>query len=321
MLPRIDEIACYTWMMTMVFVAILFIYRCDRSPIESNGDRGIVIDKPSAPEIDGQPSWSPDGRTIAFFHHGVISYDPVANQTEHDRDSIGIWFISPDGSDKSMFLNGGSWPDWSPDGEWLVSNYGQIHKIALNGDSLVQLTFQGRNAFPSWSPNGEWIAYANSNCRSAVEPAASDSCGILIVRKDGSETRFITPGQYPEWSPDGHTIIFVHSEISTVNLDDTSEVLQLTSFHHSYTYGDLRYPEYSPDGSKIAFASGISESFGIWIMDSDGTNLSRLKDSGVEFSWSPDGEQIVYTGPGATLWIMNSDGSNRTQLTFKPGPR
>ena len=38
---------------------------------------------------------------------------------------------------------------WSPDGEWIVFDEGsQIYKIKVNGDSLAQLTFQGRNFFP-----------------------------------------------------------------------------------------------------------------------------------------------------------------------------
>lgn len=53
------------------------------------------------------PSWSPDGRWLAFTAEDV---DPGAR---------GVWVIASDGS-SSRYLGPGSQPLWSPDGRWLT---------------------------------------------------------------------------------------------------------------------------------------------------------------------------------------------------------
>ena len=57
---------------------------------------------------DTDPSWSPDGRTIAYTHSTA---------------TIGIqpWLVDLEsGEERPLVDVPGSGPDWSPDGEWLV---------------------------------------------------------------------------------------------------------------------------------------------------------------------------------------------------------
>jgi len=54
-------------------------------------------------------------------------------------------------------------------------------------------------------------------------------------------------------------------------------------------------PRWSPDGSKIAFTSIRYK--GLWVVESDGTNLLHLSDdpaAGFGFSWSPDSRHILF---------------------------
>jgi Tol biopolymer transport system component len=89
-------------------------------------------------------------------------------------------------------------------------------------------------------------------------------------------------------------------------------------------------PGEAPNG-KIAFVSdpdGTSGdgTEGIYVMDADGTNRTRLTDatSYSGLAWSPDGERLaVSTGDGvggdAHIYVMNADGSGKTRLTSTPG--
>jgi TolB protein len=60
----------------------------------------------------------------------------------------------------------------------------------------------------------------------------------------------------------------------------------------------------------------------IYVMNTDGTGLTRLTFNGEEErgpSWSPDGTKIVFScrrgGPDFELCLMNADGSGQVQLT------
>lgn len=73
---------------------------------------------------------------------------------------------------------------------------------------------------------------------------------------------------------------------------------------------------------QIAFASNRTGAFQIWLMNTDGSDLTQLTrqvNGACQPAWSPDGSQIVFvspcqpkndTFPGGSLFVMNADGSN-----------
>jgi dipeptidyl aminopeptidase/acylaminoacyl peptidase len=64
----------------------------------------------------------------------------------------------------------------------------------------------------------------------------------------------------------------------------------------------------------------------VWIINADGTGLTRLTDSpAYEFdpSWSPDGTQIAYRsdrGDESEIWVMNANGTGQRRLTAGLSP-
>jgi hypothetical protein len=57
-------------------------------------------------------------------------------------------------------------------------------------------------------------------------------------------------------------------------------------------------PSWSPDGDRIAFISTLDGGWGLYVIDVDGQNLTRLSDIGGLLStptWSPNGGWIAYT--------------------------
>lgn len=79
----------------------------------------------------------------------------------------------------------------------------------------------------------------------------------------------------------------------------------------------------SLDGSKIVFASNREDSYGIYVMEVDGSGLIKLTDDPAgDFSprWSPDDKLIAFSRTGS-LMVMDADGENVRQVTqAKPGP-
>ncbi|MGB7062038.1 MAG: hypothetical protein WBF13_06755 [Candidatus Zixiibacteriota bacterium] len=251
---------------------------------------------------DFEAAWSPDGKTIAFISGGNPDKQIPA----------GLYFVDSDGSNRRLFFPGAKVyaPDWSPDGEWIVfSNYAQIYKVEVNGDSLTQLTTleNGRCHYPKWSPNGKKIAYVIR---------IGESGGTWIMNFDGTDKRRIIDGDYPDWRKDPLQIVYVGPGAEIWIADTNGTGAKRLTFLNSIT----QYPKWSPDGSKIVFSSMKESPPQIFVMDADGSNLKQLTTEGASYpAWSPDGEEIVYTdvrGEYGRLFIMKADGSDKRQLTF-----
>jgi len=264
--------------------------------------------------IDYEPAWSPNGKWIAFYH-GTPG-------------ESGIYLISPDGENIMRWHDGipGN-PTWSPDEKWIAFSEGsQIWKKKTDGDSLTQLTFEGRNFFPSWSPDGKWIAYIQSVCNEI-------KCGLWLVNliEENPHNPVARYGMFPSFHPANNTILY-----SKRWVNNAGQVYGDSLFYYSIKTGSsseftvLHDENYSNhafrinwDGSKIAFTSRPTDlpHYRIWTMDANGSNLEQLTGTqSYGCDWSPDGKYIVYTDARAEngrLWIMNADGSNKRQLTFE----
>ena len=80
----------------------------------------------------------------------------------------------------------------------------------------------------------------------------------------------------------------------------------------------------APDRSK-GYVWQLYDSFDIFTVNTDGTDLVRLTDSGnydAEATVSPNGDKIVFTSMrdgDPEIYVMDIDGSNQTRLTFEKG--
>jgi serine/threonine-protein kinase len=160
------------------------------------------------------PTWSPDGKRIAF-------------RSRVNR--IDIYVINLDGtglekltSDSSVVSGS---PDWSPDGRriaYVSRRHGRPEIYVMNSDGSHQtrLTFNdSADTRPAWSPDGRQIAFYSNR---------DGDQEIYVMNADGSnQVRLTTnPGEdgFPSWSPDGRRIVFHrrvlgHGQVFTMNAD------------------------------------------------------------------------------------------------------
>ena len=78
----------------------------------------------------------------------------------------------------------------------------------------------------------------------------------------------------------------------------------------------------SGPNAKIAFISDRDGDAEIYVMSADGSDVTRLTDTGGHISsypkWSPDGQRIAFSSSqsgNGEIYVMNADGSGLTQLT------
>ena len=164
-----------------------------------------------------QPSWSPDGRRIAF---AKATYDGARSRYLRTD----IYTIEPDGSGLELLVRAAdetaaAAPMWSPDGTkisyttvTLDWDYTFAIEVAnADGSGRRRLTKPSDAEIGgAWSPDGRSIAFT----RLDYPPyGASGTCPVYVMDTDGSNPRRLTFDPFcasgPSWSPDGSAIALV----------------------------------------------------------------------------------------------------------------
>ena len=243
--------------------------------------------------------------------------------SQRDGNNAKIVIMNENDSNEILLTDGVCYdgkPDLSPDGAKIIyiqilcsgGGTGQIWSMNTYGSGKVNLTDNNaENRGPRWLPDGTQIAYDADNT-------------IWLMNFDGSgKSQIISQhGRTPSWSKDGNKIVFwsnrdgaSNQEIYVMDVDGSNQV-NISNFG-----GNDATPQWSPVDDKIVFRSSRFGGTEIMIMDTDGSNQSRLTTSSnaSDPTWSPDGTKIVYADDPAGLniyiYVMNADGTNQTRLT------
>jgi TolB protein len=250
--------------------------------IDANGTN--LVNLTNHPARDSTPSWSPDGKKIAFMSDRSGRWE--------------IYTINADGT-KPLAITRNTPAD---------ANYN-----LLDEKNFIAFNF-------TWSPDSKKIAFVlEHGDKSGIHVVNADGTNQMRLTEPNL---FLSWAPALSWSPDGKRIAFADyfKGIFVINADGTN-LVRLTKSDE--VFKPIRHPSWSPNGTKILFtAQGRNEQGSqIWVVTADGTRLTKLTSewSANTAVWSPDGSMIACQEDGRKLCVMNADGTEPICWTPKVG--
>jgi tetratricopeptide (TPR) repeat protein len=227
------------------------------------------------------PSWSPDGRMLAYGRSDELlrqalsgrAADPRLSSLRNiemlDFGSAGIEILDLPSNSKRLLISFGRDPLWSPDAESIA--FTRLPKLNI------------------WFEEELWIA-----------------------RAEGGQADFVTKGEAVAWTGDSNGLYLTHDRhpvlgsclyrVSAAETDAESE--PLTTFPSTMwaMSPDEKYIGYVDCGELRIIESSTLELVASW--------QAPMGQSRLNVSWSPDGREVGVTGNGEAnfgLWIYEMD--------------
>ena len=263
-----------------------------RPPAEPSSPPHQIWQLTFASGLQGEPSWSPDGRMVAF------SSDRSSN--------LDIWIQAVDGGNPVQVTTSPAhdWqPDWSADGRSLVFRSerggGGLYVVPILGGAEQQIASFGYHA--RWSPDGTRILFQRSNFPGRVLGAKE----IYTVTLDGRPPQKMLSAFLNEFG-----------SFSTAWYPDSKRI----SVWGNHLKEGLTFWTVPLDGSgapvKSELAPPVRERF-----KKASVRFANADDLPLSFLWSPSGDALYFEGISRgvrNIWKVEVEAST---LQWRLGPQ
>jgi eukaryotic-like serine/threonine-protein kinase len=280
-----------------------------------------ALTSPAAPAFHADPSFSPDGRSLAYAsctntldcHVEVVGLDADAAAKEPARRLT-----------RETFWMGGL--TWAGDGQSVVYDdrrNGRLWRVVLAGDRPPErIEVAGFGAmWPTGAGSRNRLAFERGGDNTDIYRFEAGRPSTVIAASSSQEYS-------PQFSPDGRRFAFESGRAGEgdeiwLAASDGSEATRLTHGPGQWQGS----PRWSPDGARIAFDSqGRDGRWSVWTIGVDGGSLRRLtSSSGADDntpSWSRNGRFVyVNSNRGGTrrIWRVPAGGGPAQRITETPG--
>jgi dipeptidyl aminopeptidase/acylaminoacyl peptidase len=281
-LRRVSFVAVAFWVVGLETIGTGAVAQRRRSQPSTDVEIGVAC---------GQIQWQPRGDAFGC--------------REINGPNAGLAIYGSDGRRRALISNFpvfGSEFAWSPDGTEIagfetVGRPPAVTLVVMSADGanrrVISPPMEGAGSL-SWRPNGHEIAYSVRN-------------DVFIVSIDSSEVRNLGHGTRPSWSPNGEHLAYAR-EISGNSSAEVCIVEQASGqtrcaggFENASRIASG--PQWSSDGTHLAVAGGARQGGGGFLAVASMNNgvlgeFVRVPGvSGVPFTWSLDGTELVVPAP------------------------
>lgn len=332
--------------------SVLFTYKGDIYKVGSKG--GDAVRLTSAPSIESEPVWSPDGKSIAF------ATDRNGGQDIYMMDADG-------GSLRRMTYNSVSEsPEaFTPDGKYLLFSASiqdpaesvifptgrltELYRIPVEGGRVEQVAASPMQSV-SVSPDGGFIIYQDVKgfediWRKHHTSSVTRDIWLYDTKNNSHKNLTSRPGEdrNPVMSSDGSTVYFLSERdgktfnVYSMPLDNPGATVRLTDFKEN----PVRFLSRSGDGTlaftfdgeiyTLAPGSTTPVKLAVNLVDNDENRVEKINvGSSNGAHVSPDGKQVAFTNRGE-LFVTSSEykttkqishtAAAEKQITWAPGSR
>lgn len=300
-----------------------------------------------------QPTFSPDGKWIAFVAGGNIKKVQVNGgmpiTLTHFGSARGIaWaptgeiFVGSNGGPMSIVPSGGGtprpfttvdiaggdqdhrWPIILPDGRTIVFSIFQgavpnshLGVISVNGGPTTSIADVG--VFPLGFVNGR-LVYVNGS-----GTLMSIAFNVSKRRVSGNATphvnevfvNFASAAAYAALSHNGSLVYEIGAQRGQlVSWSKSAGEHVLLAEREVYSF-----PRFSPDGQRIAVGITTSATTDVWVFDRRAGTIAKLTMNGrsERAEWSPDGKRVLYRSVSSIMWQPADHSAPEEPLVAIPG--
>jgi Tol biopolymer transport system component len=291
-------------------------------------DGGAALTLTDAQESDSSPSWSPDGRWIAFLR--VLAPNDALGK-------VALFVIPASGgaARRIATLTGPTnyRPSWTPDGEGLVvmdseppDTAPSLFRVVLDTGEKHQITrAEGTGTgdwCPAFSPDGRRLAFLHNSGSRRLSPlyvVSVDASGLPTASAKNVETDASGFTDF-DWSGDGRSLV-ASTPFGLVKVSTSGGPVEPLPFP------DGIQPTCARRGTGLIYVEPFHDT-DIFRIPGPGapgavTNLISSTRAEMGPQYSSDGKRIAFTSnrTGAEeVWVADSEGHNLQQITSFDGP-
>lgn len=267
---RAPVVASSAWAMAAIVVltvsiaSVLWVsgaWRSDAPPASSTAR--AIWQLTFGEGVEGEPTWSPDGRKVAY--------------TADTDGNLDIWVRSIDDDTAVRMSHSGAddtEPAWSPDGRFIAfrseRDGGGIFVVPATGGSEKAVSTFGRS--PRWSPDGARILFGGGNGTLRTQR-------LFVTGLDGQTPKAVLDDVLrefiavrAEWHPD-------------------SERVSLWGVHRTFGNTFWSVPLNGDEAIRYDVAPEVAER-----LKENGPAFLDEDDNPTRFSWTPAGDALLFEG-------------------------